>query len=96
MSRRGMIAQALAFRRRLQAALPAFCLPLYRGAVEEVEVSDVHETENGPVLMTTWLYTYADGQIDTVQRRVPLRRITHDEYQLPGHVDPVKVRFHVT
>jgi len=91
-----MIAAALAFRRRLQAALPAFCLPLYRGAVEEAEVSDLHETEDGPVLVTTWLYTYADGQTDTLVRQVPLKRIAHDEYQLPGHIRPVKVRFHVT
>lgn len=91
-----MIAAALSFRRRLQAALPAFCLPLYRGAVEETEVSDLHETEDGPVLVTTWIYTYTDGQTDTLQRRVQLKRIAHDEYQLPGHIHPVKVRFHIT
>jgi hypothetical protein len=90
-----MIAQALAFRRRLQAALPAFCLPLYQGAVEEVEVSDLHETPDGPVLVTTWLYTYTDGQTDTLQRRTPVARTGPGQYQLPGHVHPVKVRFHV-
>jgi hypothetical protein len=67
-----MIAAALAFRRRLQAALPAFCLPLYQGAVEEVEVPDLHETEDGPVLVTTWIYTYPDGATDTLQTRRPI------------------------
>lgn len=40
-----------------------------RRATNEQKTTDVWTIEGRPVVVETWLFTYEDGQTDTLQRR---------------------------
>lgn len=51
----------------------SFVAQLYQNrAHEEVKTTDVWTIEGEPVVVETWLFTYPDGQTDTLQRRHPV------------------------
>lgn len=48
----------------------SFVAQLYQNrAHDEVKTTDVWTIEGRPVVVETWLFTYEDGQTDTLQRR---------------------------
>ena len=66
-------AQLIALADRPELFTGLFVAQLYQNrAHDEVKTTDVWVIEGEPVVVETWLFTYADGQTDSLQRRHPV------------------------